>query len=70
MLEDDSVVKTENSQAELEGEPESGLNQGPWEGICLDDGSGRNVHYIDKNGKVSGVLTKLIQLKLFIVTWF
>eukprot|EP01031_Cornospumella_fuschlensis_P041487 gene41487-50627_t len=53
MLEDDSVVKTENSQAELEGEPESGLNQGPWEGICLDDGSGRNVHYIDKNGKKS-----------------
>eukprot|EP00981_Chlorochromonas_danica_P010202 scaffold3057_cov163-Ochromonas_danica.AAC.8 len=25
----------------------------PWDGICLDDGSGKNVHYIDKSGKRS-----------------
>lgn len=53
MWEDESALKTENSQSELQGEAEQGSNQGPWEGICLDDGSGKNVHYIDKNGKVN-----------------
>jgi hypothetical protein len=25
---------------------------GPWDGICIDDGSGKNVYYIGKTGNV------------------
>ena len=40
----------QDSQVLEEVIPES--NEGVWEGTCWDDGTGRNVYYIDKNGKV------------------